>query len=334
MSIDRRPDGKYRARWREAAGRQRSKHFDRKRDAIDYLATVVHTTNRGAYVAPDTGRERFKDYAVRWAETQDWKASTREAFEAHLRRVLPELGGLRLDKVDELVLKRLRTVLTERYATSTATISLHYACAVMRSAARTGRIARDPTTDVSPPKRRDGDVDGVVGPDQVPIRDEVTALIAGAPERFRAAVVLGAYRLRIGEVLGATDDRLALDAGTLRIDRQLQQQRGDLVLTAPKREKKRTIDLPGWARLELRRHLRDHGPFTPLSAARAGCCSGAVGTPRCDGTPSTTRRGTRRSRRRASAPTAPTATCSAACATGAPAPCSPRAPRSPPSPAT
>jgi hypothetical protein len=31
-----------------------------------------------------------------------------------------------------------------------------------------------------------------------------------------------------------------------------------------KREKTRTIELPGWALLELRRHLRDHGPFWKL----------------------------------------------------------------------
>jgi integrase len=33
-------------------------------------------------------------------------------------------------------------------------------------------------------------------------------------------------------------------------------------------EKKRTIKLPSWARFEVRRHLRDQGPFTPLAGAQ------------------------------------------------------------------
>ena len=105
----------------------------------------------------------------------------------------------------------------------------------------------------------------------MPTRDEVAAVIASAPDRHRAAVVLGACGLRIGEVLGVTDDRLDLKVGSLRIDRQLwTRSYGRVALTTPKREKKRTIDLPGWARLELRRHLRDHGPFTRLSERDVG----------------------------------------------------------------
>jgi integrase len=263
---------RYRARWRTPDGASRMKTFARKVDAERFLYGTEHAKSAGTYIDPIAGRERFSDYASRWAEAQDWKDSTRESFDAHLKRVLVHLGDLGLDQVDELVLLSLRSALTGKYATSTATISLHYACAIMRSACRTGRIARDPTTDVDPPKRRDGDVDGVVGPEQVPTRDEVLAIIAGAPGRHRAAVALGACGLRIGEVLGVTDDRLHLDVGTLRIDRQLWTRMSDsrVMLTTPKREKKRTIKLPGWARLELRRHLRDHGPFRPLGDGDEG----------------------------------------------------------------
>ena len=122
-SIDKRPDGRYRARWREPGGRQRAKHFTRKQDAVKHLATVTHDTARGAYVDPDAGRERFSVYAGRWAEAQDWKDSTRESFDAHLSACLPHLGTLRLDQVDELVLLSLRSALASKYAISTATIS-------------------------------------------------------------------------------------------------------------------------------------------------------------------------------------------------------------------
>ncbi len=111
----------------------------------------------------------------------------------------------------------------------------------------------------------------MVGADQVPTRDEVVSIIAAAPDRYRAAVALGASGLRIGEMLGVTDDRLDLEVGTLRIDRQLwTRSYGRVELTTPKREKKRMIKLPSWARFELHRHLRDHRPFMPLTAGDQG----------------------------------------------------------------
>jgi integrase len=61
-----------------------------------------------------------------------------------------------------------------------------------------------------------------------------------------------------------TVDRLDLDAGTLLVDRQLQLIDGRLQFKRPKRERTRSIVLPSWARMELRRHRRDHGRFWPL----------------------------------------------------------------------
>lgn len=261
---------KYRACWRTPGGGSRSQTFARMVDAERHLANVTVTSAQGAYVERSAGRIKFAEYALQWAEVQDWKDSTRESFGPHLRRVLPHLGHLRLEQVDELALKRVRKVLAERYAISTATISLHYACSIMRSAHRSRRIPFDPTTDVDPPKRRDGRNDGEVGPDQVPTRDEVIAIIEGAPEQYRAAVALGACGLRVGEVMGAADTSYDLELGSLRVDRQLQRRGGRFVITLPKRDKVRTIKPATWARLELRRHLRDHGPFEPLAGTEGG----------------------------------------------------------------
>lgn len=255
------PSGRWQARYRDDEGVQRKQTFDTARDASAFLDQVRTEVRRGAYISPDAGRQTFRSFTDEWAAGQDWKASTRETFESHRRRFGRHLDKLRLDQIDELKLRNVRTALTAAYATSTSTITMHYACAVMRSAFRAGRIPRDPTVALKPPRRRGGDVDGVVGPEQVPTRDEVVAIMAASPDRFRAAVALGACGMRIGEVMGASVSRFDLETGTLLIDRQLQRVGGSNVLTAPKREKIRTIKLPGWARLEVRRHLRDHGPF-------------------------------------------------------------------------
>lgn len=74
----------------------------------------------------------------------------------------------------------------------------------------------------------------------------------------------GACGLRVGEVMGVTLDRLNTESGTLTVDRQLQNVDGELRLTRPKREKVRTIELPGWAQVTIDTHLELHGPFFPL----------------------------------------------------------------------
>ena len=47
-NVARRPDGRWRARYRDPAGRERSKHFDRKVDAQRWLATVEVALGRGS----------------------------------------------------------------------------------------------------------------------------------------------------------------------------------------------------------------------------------------------------------------------------------------------
>jgi len=63
-SIDKRPDGQWRARWREyPGGPQRSKHFARKVDAEQHLVQVQHKIMSGAYVSPKAGRVTVSAYA-------------------------------------------------------------------------------------------------------------------------------------------------------------------------------------------------------------------------------------------------------------------------------
>lgn len=51
-SIAKRPDGQWRARYRDAAGKEHSKHFDRKTDAQRWLDEVTTAIVTGQYVDP------------------------------------------------------------------------------------------------------------------------------------------------------------------------------------------------------------------------------------------------------------------------------------------
>jgi integrase len=258
------PSGRWQVRYRDNNGQQRKRTFPTSRDAHAFHAATQTALNTGTYVAANAGRSLFRDFAAEWGAAQDWAPSTRASFGPHVRRLEVHLGDLRLDQIDSLRLQRTRAALAEKYATSTATITMHYATAIMRAAFQSARIPRDVTVGVKPPARRGRDADHGVSADKVPTRDEVVAIIAAAPAPFRAAIALGACGLRVGEVLGVTLDRVDLEGGGLVVDRQLQMIDGRLQFKRPKRERTRSIVLPSWARMELRRHRRDHGPFWSL----------------------------------------------------------------------
>ena len=257
--INRLASGSWQVRWRDQEGRQRAQTFRRQVDAQRFLDQTMTEVRLGTWVDPELGRELFAGFAERWASSQDWKQTTRDSFGPHLRRLLPHLGEHELARIDKLTLEQTRQALVDAgYARSTVTITTHYASAILRAAYQSGLIARDPTVGVRPPRRRTGDTEGRVSPDDVPTRAEVRAILTAAAPRYRAAVLLGATGLRVSEMLAVSADRYDRTKGELLIDRQLQRLDGVLQFTGPKREKVRSIILPMAVRLELDRHLRDH----------------------------------------------------------------------------
>ena len=57
MSVTKKANGKWYARWRDPSGKQRARTFDRKLDADRWLATAMVDTLTGRYVDPKAGRE-------------------------------------------------------------------------------------------------------------------------------------------------------------------------------------------------------------------------------------------------------------------------------------
>jgi len=56
-SLTKRPDGRWRARYRDEAGKEHAKHFDRKVDGQRWLDEVTAAVVTGQYVDPKARRE-------------------------------------------------------------------------------------------------------------------------------------------------------------------------------------------------------------------------------------------------------------------------------------
>src|SRR5260370_3426712 len=69
-NIARRPDGRWRARYRDDAGKEHARHFARKVDAQRWLDEVTASRLTGAYVDPKAGRATFASYFADWATRQ------------------------------------------------------------------------------------------------------------------------------------------------------------------------------------------------------------------------------------------------------------------------
>jgi hypothetical protein len=62
-SIAKRPDGRWRARYRDADGHEHARHFPRRVDAQRWLDEVTAAVVTGQYVDPRAGRVTFRAYA-------------------------------------------------------------------------------------------------------------------------------------------------------------------------------------------------------------------------------------------------------------------------------
>lgn len=60
-SIAKRPDGRWRARYRDEAGREHSRHFTRKIDGQRWLDEVTSLGRHGAVRRPQGGEDHVRD---------------------------------------------------------------------------------------------------------------------------------------------------------------------------------------------------------------------------------------------------------------------------------
>src|SRR5271168_5426812 len=86
-SINKRPDGMWRARYRDEAAREHSKHFSRKVDAQRWLDHVTTSVVTGNYVDPKAGKITFAVYFEQWSARQVWVQGTVLAMKLAARSV-------------------------------------------------------------------------------------------------------------------------------------------------------------------------------------------------------------------------------------------------------
>lgn len=215
MSIQKRPDGKWRARYRDAAGREHAQHFARKVDAQRWLDGVTASLVRGDYCDPRAGRITVAEYATPWAASQVSRAATAAIVDNALRvHILPALGDRAMASVRRSDVQALVKASSERLAPGTVKNIYDTAARLFTAAVEDRVIAHTPCRRIVLPAASDVEV-------VPPTAEVVWALADAIRPHYRAAVILMAGSgLRIGEALGLEVRDVDFLRRTVRVERQ------------------------------------------------------------------------------------------------------------------
>ncbi|GAA1420469.1 tyrosine-type recombinase/integrase [Agrococcus citreus] len=254
-SIQKRPNGSWRARYRDEERREHSRHFARKIDAQTWLDEVTAAVVTGAYVDPKMSRTTLDAYFADWSQRQVWADNTDKAMRLAVKGCTfagTPLGKVRRSHVETWV-KRMQT---DGLAASTIRTRVGNVRAVLRAAARDRLIARDPSEGVTLPRLRRAE-----HAMQIPSPEAVSAALTAAPDWFRLYLALCAFAgLRLGEVSALQLSDVDFLRRQLHVERQVQRAgAGQVSVTPPKHGSERDVFLPDELVTMIAQHAQQIG---------------------------------------------------------------------------
>jgi integrase len=260
-NIAKRPDGRWRARYRDERGRERSRHFGRRIDAQRWLDEVTTTLRDGTWVEPRAGNITFDDFYADWAPRQLWLPSTRANADLAVGSV--PFGDLPFKAIRRSHIETWVKSASERWAPSTVKTRFVIVRSVFRAAVADRVIGTDPCIGVTLPRRRKAEAAM-----QIPTVEEVGRLLAHADSTrvstrkgFRAYVALCAFAgLRKGEAAAVQLGDIDFLRRTLNVSRQLQRAGSTYVVRLPKYGSERVVFLPDKLVAVLSEHVAAHLP--------------------------------------------------------------------------
>ncbi len=197
-SVKKRPDGKWRARYRDAAGREHARHFDRKVDAQGWLDEVTASIVTGTYTDPSKAKVTVGEWCDSWLEGYSVKkASTVRQARTHIAQIKAGLGGHRLQGLRASHVKTWVASLKDGGAAQSYVYALHARLSqILTDAVHDGMIPRNPCSRrTAPPAGKQRAF--------IASTEQVWSLHDAMPVELRPAILLGAFAgLRTAEVCG------------------------------------------------------------------------------------------------------------------------------------
>ena len=251
-NVAKRPNGRWRARYRGPDNKERSRHFERKVDAERWARTEVARLDRGEWTSPDLGRLTVGEYAQEWLNGKvRIRPSTRLMYDVVLRnQVLPTWGSVRLDAVRHEDVSTWVAKLRRDGLSAARTRHAHIVLSqILELGVRSHRIPNNQAKGVelpALPSKAERDKTKFLN------EREVWALAEAAGESSLSVLVLAWCGLRFGELAALRCSSLNATTREVRVSATLSESNGKLVEGPPKTEaSNRTVPVPTWLCDEL-----------------------------------------------------------------------------------
>jgi hypothetical protein len=152
-SIAKRPDGQWRARYRDAAGKEYARHFRRRTDAQQWLDHEITKQQTGSWIAPRAAKITVEEWCKRWLDGyRTRKTSTVRMAEVHIAKIVEHFGPRRLDSIKPSEVRSWLVKLQAEHAPSYV-YALHARLAqVLADAVHDGVLARNPRSRRTAPR--------------------------------------------------------------------------------------------------------------------------------------------------------------------------------------
>ncbi|MGH1551003.1 tyrosine-type recombinase/integrase [Leifsonia poae] len=202
-SIKRRDNGMWRARYRDAAGKEHARHFkykDNPRDpensAQHWLDSVTTSVMTGTYVSPKTAKMTMGAWCDTWLQGYGTnRSSTVKSARTHIARIRAKFGDSTMSSIRPSEVKNWMAELKAEGLADSTVYALHRRLSQLYTdAVHDGIVPRSPVSRRTSPgaaKQRP----------YVATTAQVWALQDALPDHFRPVVLLGAFAgLRVAEI--------------------------------------------------------------------------------------------------------------------------------------
>ncbi|AUZ88521.1 site-specific integrase [Arthrobacter agilis] len=254
-SIQKRPEGQWRARYRDENGKEHARHFARKIDAQKWLDEVTASIVTGSYVDPRAGRVTLQSFFDEWSTRQIWTHGTARAMVLSVKCTTfadVELGKILPSHIETWV-KKLDS---DGLAANTVRTRFNNVRSIFRGAIRDRLISSDPSLNVRLPRARKAE-----HAMRIPTPEEVGRIMAAADPWLRPLIGLCAFAgLRLGEASAVQLGDIDFLRRTLQVARQVQRPIGlPPEIRAPKYGSERLVHLPEALVTMLAKHVEHFG---------------------------------------------------------------------------
>lgn len=234
-------------------GKRRSFSGKTKREVREKMAAALVLQRQGLLgqgQSPTLERYLYDTWLPMIKESV--RPRTYESYDLNVRRVLPDLGRIKLGQLNPADIQRCYGALKQSGLSTRSVQQCHTVLhGALRAAVRMELMTRNPTDGVTPPRPSRSEMKTLTS-------DQVRTLFThtGGDRLHALWVVLVTTGMRLGEALGLAWDDIDFEAGSLTIRRALQRQRGNgLVLAPPKTRRSRRTIYPD---LDTLRVLKSH----------------------------------------------------------------------------